>query len=47
MISPSQSQFEDLCRDLIGAELGVRFEAFPEGADDGMDGSVSTSDDDC
>ncbi len=34
----SPSEFEDLARDLIGRELGVRFEAFPEGPDDGMDG---------
>lgn len=40
----SHSQFEDLCRDLIGAELGVRFEAFPEGPDDGMDGRHATAD---
>lgn len=40
----SHSQFEDLCRDLIGAELEVRFEAFPEGPDDGMDGRHVTAD---
>lgn len=40
----SHSQFEDLCRDLIGAELGVRFEVFPEGPDDGMDGRHATTD---
>lgn len=34
----SHSDFEDLSRDLIGAEIGVRFEGFPEGPDDGMDG---------
>lgn len=34
----SHSDFEVLTRDLIGRELGVRFEAFPEGPDDGMDG---------
>ncbi len=34
----SFSDFEALSRDLIGRELGIRFEAFPEGADDGMDG---------
>lgn len=39
----SHSQFEDLCRDLIGAELEVRFEAFPEGPDDGMDGRHTTA----
>lgn len=42
--SLSHSQFEDLCRDLIGAELGVRFEAFPEGPDDGMDGRHAAAD---
>lgn len=40
----SHSQFEVLCRDLIGAELGVRFEAFPEGPDDGMDGRHAKAD---
>jgi len=34
----SFSDFEALSRDLLGRELGIRFEAFPEGADDGMDG---------
>lgn len=34
----SFSDFEALSRDLIGRELGIQFEAFPEGADDGMDG---------
>ena len=34
----SHTDFEDLSRDLIGRELEVRFEAFPEGRDDGMDG---------
>lgn len=36
--SLSPSEFEDLTRDLIGRELGIRFEAFPDGPDDGMDG---------
>lgn len=36
--SLSHNEFEDLARDLLGRELGVRFEAFPEGPDDGMDG---------
>lgn len=36
--SLSPNDFEDLSRDLLGRELGVRFEAFPEGPDDGMDG---------
>lgn len=34
----SPNDFEDLTRDLIGRELALRFEAFPEGPDDGMDG---------
>lgn len=36
--SLSHNDFENLARDLIGREIGVRFEAFPEGPDDGMDG---------
>ena len=36
--SLSPADFEDLARDLIGAELGVRFEAFGAGPDGGMDG---------
>jgi hypothetical protein len=34
----SPADFEDLTRDLLGRELGIRFEAFPDGPDDGMDG---------
>lgn len=34
----SPTDFEDLARDLIGAELNLRFEAFAEGPDGGMDG---------
>jgi hypothetical protein len=34
----SHADFEDLARDLIGRELGVRFEAFAVGPDGGMDG---------
>jgi hypothetical protein len=34
----SPADFEDLARDLIGRELGVRFEAFAAGPDGGMDG---------
>lgn len=30
--------FEDLARDLLGRELGVRFEAFAAGPDEGIDG---------
>lgn len=34
----SHNDFEGLSRDLIGREIGVRFEAFAEGPDSGMDG---------
>lgn len=34
----SDADFEDLARDLIGASLGVRFEAFGAGPDGGIDG---------
>ena len=34
----SPADFEDLVRDLIGREFGVRFEAFAAGPDDGIDG---------
>lgn len=36
--SLSHNEFEDLARDLVGREIGKRFEAFPEGPDDAMDG---------
>jgi hypothetical protein len=42
--SLSHSEFEDLVRDLIGREIGKRFEAFPEGPDDGMDGRHALAD---
>ncbi|CCV08452.1 conserved hypothetical protein [Mesorhizobium metallidurans STM 2683] len=42
--SLSHSEFEDLARDLIGSEIGRRFEAFPEGPDDGMDGRHAMAD---
>src|SRR5260370_1332589 len=42
--SLSHSEFEDLVRDLIGRETGKRFEAFPEGPDDGMDGRHALAD---
>ncbi|RUV05556.1 toll/interleukin-1 receptor domain-containing protein [Mesorhizobium sp. M1A.F.Ca.IN.020.06.1.1] len=42
--SLSHSDFEDLARDLIGSEIGKRFEAFPEGPDDGMDGRHALAD---
>lgn len=38
----SHADFEDLVRDLIGRELGLRFEAFGPGPDDGMDGRHSS-----
>ncbi|EPY00157.1 restriction endonuclease, partial [Magnetospirillum fulvum] len=34
----SPAEFEDLSRDLLGRELGVRFEAFGPGPDGGVDG---------
>jgi hypothetical protein len=47
MTSPrSPSEFEDLTRDLLGRELGIRFEAFTEGPDDGMDGRHAAADGD-
>jgi hypothetical protein len=42
--SLSHSEFEDLARDLIGREIELRFEAFPEGPDDGMDGRHARAD---
>jgi hypothetical protein len=44
--SLSPSEFEDLTRDLLGRELGIRFEAFTEGPDDGMDGRHAAADGD-
>jgi energy-coupling factor transporter ATP-binding protein EcfA2 len=34
----SYADFEDLARDLVGRDLGIRFEAFAAGRDQGMDG---------
>jgi TIR domain len=42
--SLSHSEFEDLVRDLVGREIGKRFEAFPEGPDDGIDGRHALAD---
>lgn len=42
--SLSHSEFEDLARDLVGREIKLRFEAFPEGPDDGMDGRHARAD---
>lgn len=39
----SPADFEDLVRDLIGRELGVRFEAFCAGPDGGIDGRYAPS----
>lgn len=39
--SLSFADFEDLSRELIGKELGIRFEAFCEGPDGGIDGRHS------
>nr|WP_159712883.1 hypothetical protein [Geminicoccus flavidas] len=36
--SLSHADFEDLARDLVGRRLGIAFEAFGAGPDDGMDG---------
>jgi hypothetical protein len=36
--SLSHSEFEDLARDLVGREIELRFEAFSNGPDGGMDG---------
>lgn len=44
--SLSHSEFEDLTRDLRGRELGIRFEAFTDGPDDGMDGRQAAADGD-
>lgn len=44
--SLSFADFEDLARDLIGREFGIRFEAFPEGPDDGIDGRHAAADGD-
>ncbi len=40
----SSADFEDLARDLIGHELGIRFEAFCAGPDGGIDGRHSSGD---
>ncbi len=37
----SSADFEDVVRDLIGKEEGLRFEAFCEGPDGGIDGRHS------
>lgn len=37
----SSADFEDLARDLVGAELGIRFEGFGPGPDGGIDGRHS------
>ncbi|MVT54249.1 TIR domain-containing protein [Bradyrhizobium yuanmingense] len=42
--SLSHSEFEDLARDLVGREVKLRFEAFPEGPDEGMDGRHACAD---
>ena len=38
----SPADFEDLVRDLIGQELGIRFESFTAGPDGGVDGRHAT-----
>lgn len=42
----SPIEFEGLCIDLVGAETGLRFERFSEGADRGLDGRHSTAEGD-
>ena len=44
--SLSHNEFEDLARDLIGREIDKRFEVFPEGPDDAMDGRHALADGD-
>ncbi len=44
--SLSHKDFEDLARDLIGREIEKRFEVFPEGPDDAMDGRHALADGD-
>ena len=39
----SPADFEDLARDLIGRQLGIRFEAFGSGPDGGIDGRHAPS----
>lgn len=39
----SDLDFEDLVRDLVGRELGVRLEAFTQGKDGGLDGRHSSA----
>ncbi|RED25547.1 hypothetical protein BJ123_13115 [Rhodopseudomonas thermotolerans] len=40
----SHADFEDLARDLLGQETGVRFEGFSAGPDGGIDGRHATAD---
>lgn len=42
----SPTDFENLTRDLLGRALGIRFEGFAEGPDDGMDGRHAMADGD-
>ncbi|MBW3097148.1 hypothetical protein [Pseudohoeflea coraliihabitans] len=39
----SPADFEDLCRDLVGREIGIQFEAFTPGPDGGIDGRHALS----
>lgn len=39
----SPADFEDLCRDLISKEIGIRLEAFANGPDEGIDGRHAAS----
>ncbi|MCM2404210.1 toll/interleukin-1 receptor domain-containing protein [Rhizobium sp. S153] len=40
----SADEFEDLSRDLVGADLAIRFEAFTVGTDSGIDGRHAVAD---
>jgi hypothetical protein len=41
--SLSPADFEDLSRELVGADIGVRFEGFSAGADGGSDGRYASA----
>jgi Restriction endonuclease len=43
----SHPDFEDLVRDLVGKELGLRFEGFCVGPDGGMDGRHAVAENLC
>lgn len=41
--SLSPADFEDLCRDVVGREIGIQFETFTPGPDGGIDGRHASS----